>query len=241
MNYLVFTLTGDLAMWRNPYESMGSFSCLGPSPANLAGLLGAALGMASPRSQGAATVDAKSMKELDRRGLPWPISPELLRWQEDNDYHVACRWTGGIPRRVPWNVNGCKEIDGGENLRMQQQVIERPCYEVAVRLTNAMALQVAESLKCPAFPLYLGASFCRAIVKDIVVTAELPSGGNWAQIKDVAWGEATPLSRHVINASATAERIRSDGYWLYPTPLFPGEQQPEPFVRGYCIMETKTT
>lgn len=228
-------------MWRNPYESMGSYSCLGPSPASLAGLIGAALGLASPRSQGAAEPDAKTLKEQNRQGLPWPVASELLKWQEDNDYHVACRWLGGIPRRVPWNVNGCKEIGKGENLRIQQQIIDSPTYEVMVRLTEAVAQKVAEALKSPAFPLYLGASFCRAIVKNIRVQEDLPPGGNWAQFKEIAWGEVTPLSRHVVNAAETFERIRSDGYWLYPTPSYPGEIQADPLIKGYCRLEKKAT
>ncbi|MDD5502970.1 MAG: CRISPR-associated protein Cas5 [Candidatus Thermoplasmatota archaeon] len=238
MTYLIFELSGDMAMWRNPFESMGSYSCLGPSPANLAGLLGAAMGMASPRSQGAAT-DWKALKQLDKNGLPWPVSPELLKWEEDNDYQVACRWQGGFPRRIPWNVNGCKEIGKGENLRLQQQVIDRPLYQVVVRLEASAAAATAGALQRPAFPLYLGASFCPAVVKQIRISDELPSGGNWAQFKKTAWGEVTPLSRHVINANETCERIHSDGYWLYPTPDFPGEIQTDPLIKGYCRLEKK--
>jgi|GEM_PF-2278774 len=237
MSYLCFELTGDLAMWRNPYESMGSFSCPGPSPANLAGLLGAALGFASPRSQGAGTQDEKALKALTEKGLPWPVSAELLQWQVDNDYHVACRWIGGSLRRIMWNVNGCKEIGKGENLRMQQQVIAAPDYEVVVRLPAAVARTTADALARPAFPLFLGASFCRAIVRRIAVRETLPDGGNWAQVKKTAWGEATPLSRHVVNAEATGERIRSDGYWVYPTPSWPGELQADPLICGYCRWE----
>lgn len=237
MYYLVFELTGDIAMWRNPYESMGSFSCLGPAPSNIAGMLGAALGFAAPRSQGAAPQDEKALQKLNRDGLPWPVSAELLQWEETNDYHVACRWTGGFPHRVPWNVNGCKEIGRGDNLRMQQQVIEKPSYEIVVRLPREAAEILADALKTPAFPLFLGASFCRAIIQNVRAQEELPPGGNWAQRKDIAWGEATPLSRHIINAAETHERICCDGYWVYPTPAFQGELMTEPLIKGYCRME----
>ena len=238
MRYVVFELTGDMALWRNPYESMGSFSCLGPAPSNLAGLCGAALGFASPRSQGAAAQDEKKLTALSRDGLPWPVSAELLRWEEANDYHVACRWTGGFPRRVPWNVKGLKEIGNNDILRLQQQVIDRPAYEVAVRLAGEAGGQLVAALGAPAFPLCLGASFCRAIVRDARVQDELPPGGNWAQRKAVALGEGTPLSLHVVNAGeGMMERIRSDGYWQYPTPAFAGELQADPLVKGYCRME----
>lgn len=240
MSYLVFELTGDMAMWRNPYESMGSFSCLGPAPSNIAGLLGAALGFASPRSQGAADQNEKQLQALSQKGLPWPVSEEMLQWEEANDYHVACRWTGDFPRRVPWNVNGCKEIGKGENLRIQQQIIENPAYEIVVRLSREAAKKMEAALKNPAFPLFLGASFCRAIIKNVRIQDELPPGGNWAQQKDIAWGEATPLSRHIVNAADTHERICSNGYWIYPTPAFQGELLPDPLIKGYCRMEIET-
>ena len=191
-----------MAMWRNPYESMGSFSCLGPSPSNIAGFIGAALGFASPKSQGAAIHDEKALRLLDKKGLPWPLSPELLLWQEKNDSHVACRWTGGYPKRSPWNLNGIKDIDPVKgNLRMQQQTIENPKYEIAVRLKQEEAERVAAALKSPAFPLCLGASFCRAIVFNISVQKNQPERENWAYRKDgFAVGEITPFSQHVLNA-----------------------------------------
>ncbi len=228
-----------MAMWRNPYESMGSFSCLGPAPSNIAGLLGAALGFAAPRSQAAVPQDENLLQKLSREGLPWPVSTELLQWEESNDYHVACRWTGGIPRRVSWNVNGCKEIGKGDNLRMQQQVIENPAYEVVVRVPHEAAEKLEVALKTPAFPLFLGASFCRAIIQNVMVQEALPSGGNWAQKKEIAWGEVVPLSRHIVNAAEVHERICSDGYWIYPTPVFQGELLPDPLIKGYCRMEIK--
>jgi len=238
MHYLVFELTGELAMWRNPYESMGSFSCLGPAPSNIAGIIGAALGFASPRSQAAAEPNEKALKEQAKGGLPWPVSPELLQWQKDNEYHVACRWTGGFPKRLPWNVNGLKDPSSNTNLRIQQQVIENPSYEVALKLSLEVATRVADALRTPAFPLFLGASFCPAIVKKVRVQENRPEGNGWAYQKSAfAVGEATPLSRHVINADECFERIQADGYWVYPTPLWPGEQQPDPFIRGYCEVE----
>ncbi len=238
MSYLIFELTGDMAMWRNPYESMGSFSCLGPAPSSIAGLIGAALGFASPRSQGAIEQDEKHLQMLNQKGLPWPVSSELLRWEEANDYHVACRWKGGFPKRISWNVNGYKEFSKNDNLRIQQQVIEKPYYEIAIKLNSAKSLSdVEKALLCPAFPIFLGASFCRGILRNVKISETFFSEENWAMKKDVAWGECTPLSLHVVNQEEVFERIISDGYWLYPTPDFPGEIQADPFVRGYCRIE----
>ncbi|MCM8536727.1 MAG: CRISPR-associated protein Cas5 [Lentisphaeraceae bacterium] len=239
MAYLVFELKGDMAMWRNPYESMGAFSCLGPSPSNIAGIIGAALGFASPKSQGAVNPDEKKLKALDKKGLPWPVSPELLLWQEENDFHVACRWIGDFPQRSPWNVNGCKDLDPVKgNLRIQQQVIENPSYEVSIRLSQNEAGKVSQALREPAFPLFLGASFCRAIVKNISIQEDEPQRENWAYWKNgFVVGNATPFSRHIINAEEVGERIKSEGFWVYPTKEYPAEQGYDAFVKGYCALE----
>lgn len=234
MSILIFELAGEMAMWRNVYESMGSYSCLGPAPGNLAGLIGAALGFASPRSQAAAAPDEKQLKALDKGGLPWPLSSELLAWEEANDFRSACRWTGGIPCRVPWNVNGYKELGGSENLRLQQQVITDPRYEVAVALPDTEAEHVAAALKCPAFPLCLGASFCRAVVREVRVADVVPESPYWAfRAESGSIGEVVPFSRHIVDPGNCFERIRSDGYWVYPTPEQPGVVSADPLVRGW--------
>lgn len=240
MKHVVFDLTGELAMWRNPYESMGSFSSLGPAPSNIAGLIGAALGLASPRSQASAGADAEKLKKMERNGLPWPVSEELLRWEEENDFHVACRWTGDFPKRIPWNVNGHKEVKfTGETLRIQQQVIQSPSYEVAVRIANDKAAdELAYSLKNPSFRLYLGATFCPAIVKTVSLQNEMTPRSNWACLReDIGFGEVTPFFRHIVNPEKTFERLRADGYWLYSTPEEGGESRKDPFVKGYIRLE----
>lgn len=245
MSILIFTLTGDMAMWRNPYESMGSFSCLGPSPSALAGVLGAAMGFAGPRTQAAISPDEKFLKTLEKQGSLWPVSEELLAWEKRVDYHVACRWNKcSWPERSPWNVNGIKSIipdrsdlNSGNNLRMLQQVMMKPSYEVAVRLETSEAECVAKALRAPAFPLFLGASFCRAFVRDIRVESGPLTQGNWAFVSSFALGEATPLSRHRVDPELDGERIRSDGYWIYTTEETGSGSLEDPFVRGYCMKE----
>lgn len=230
---VLFTLMGDMALWRNYHESMGSFSTLGPSPSNLAGLLGAALGFAAPHSAGAESRDKKFFTALKKQGLIWPVSPELLSWQKDNNLELACQWQGGFPKRGAWNVNGIKSAKEIENLRMQQQLIFSPKYLVAARLPEVEAEKVALALKNPAFPLSLGSSSCRAIVKDIRVVDELPESTMWAFRCSVSLGETTPFSRHVVNDIATSERIMSDGFWLYPTSSEEGKKTDEPFVQSW--------
>ncbi|MEA2012459.1 MAG: CRISPR-associated protein Cas5 [Verrucomicrobiota bacterium] len=239
MTYLTFELRGDMAMWRNPYESMGSFSCLGPAPSNLAGLFGAALGFATSKSQALEKHDDKKSRQLDKKGLPWPVSEELLEWQIRANLKVACRWKKGFPKRIAWNINGCKELDPAkENLRLQQQVIDSPCYEVAVEIAKDEAKKLAEALKSPAFPLCLGASFCRAIITNIIISEEKPEQSNWAFYKDgFAVGDSVPFSQHIINAEATGERIKSTGFWVYPIDESTSEILENPFVKTYCELE----
>ncbi len=239
MAYLTFELKGDMAMWRNPYESMGSFSSLGPAPSNLAGLFGAALGFATSKSQALELHDDKKSRQLDKRGLPWPVSAELLEWQKRIDLKVACRWNSTFPKRVAWNVNGCKEIDPAkDNLRLQQQVIDAPCYEVAAELPKEEVSKLTEALREPAFPLCLGASFCRAIITNITVSDEMPQRGNWAfHTSGFAVGDSVPFSQHVINAEESCERIKSSGFWVYPLDESNSEVVENPFVKTYCYFE----
>ena len=113
-------------------------------------------------------------------------------------------------------------------------MIHNPTYEVAVRLPEPAAGKLAEALRQPAFPLALGASFCRAIVRKVRIAGELPESADWAfHVNGIPLGEAVPFSRHIVNANECFERIESDGYWIYPTPENPGIRQETPFVRGW--------
>ncbi len=237
MKFVCFRLSGETALWRNVYEAIGSFSCLGPAPSALAGLCGAALGFPSPRSQGEPAPDVQALKKQAQGGLQWPVSPQLLEWEKANDCHVACRWRGGMVRRIAWNVNGIKDIHEPENLRMQQQLVSAPDYDVVIRLTDAAAAsELAEALSQPAFRLYLGCSCCPAIVREIQLQDEFQqTGGNWAfHVRQNALGEATPLTRHRVGAAQSFDRLAIDGYWIYPTPEMPGVTEADPLTATYC-------
>ncbi len=232
MSILLFKLCGDLALWRNVYESMGTYSCLGPAPSNISGIIGAALGFASPRS------NAYSGKSPKNKEIPWPVSAELLSYLEDNDIHLACRWLGESPKRIPWNVNGYKELNLKESFRIQQQLIENPSYEIAVKLPPTKAIELVEALKMPAFPIYLGVSFCRAFITNIRIENQLPEADNWAfRYEFGCLGEAVPFSRLVINSNECGERIESDGYWVYPTKDNFGIKPENPLVQSYVKLD----
>ncbi len=234
MKIVLFTLTGDLALWRNVYDSMGSYSCLGPAPSALAGLCGAALGFAAPRSFGGKTEEKKIPKGKKTAGPIWPVSPELLQWLVDKEVTFACRWTGSYPKRITWNVNGLKEIGKTENLRMQQQVIQSPCYEVAVQLVESAAQELAEALKRPAFRLFLGCSQCPAIVQHVRLTDSLPDSSDWAfHHEENVPGETVPFSRLSLSGQESGNRVVIEGYWVYPIPGLPGIRLDNPFVKGH--------
>jgi len=235
MSSLLFELKGEMALWRNVYDSMGTFSCLGPAPSHLAGLCGAALGFAAPRSQAAENPEENKLKSSMKAGLPWPVSEELLQWEQTEHIQFACAWTGQQIRRGPWNMNGLKEIKKGENLRIQQQVIFAPSYLVAVRADREETLEkLADALRSPTFPVFLGTSFCRAIVTNIRLEETLPEA-DWAfRVKSAAFGESVPFSLHRLDAMTSGNRMAIDGYWVYPTALYPGEKIENPFVNAYC-------
>ena len=222
-------------MWRNPHECNGSFSTVGPAPSHISGLIGASLGFASPWSQGATNPDMKKFEKMKKGGLSWPVSEELLIWLEQYDFHVACRWNGDyLPKRIQWNVNGLNNVKSTkDNLRIQQQVLLNPSYEVAVRINDGdVADKLAKHLKEPSFKLYLGASFCPAFVKKAQLQDEIDVGKNWAFVdENPVYGEATPLFKHVVNPEETFERLVSDGYWVYP--MDEKNKSNNPFVKGY--------
>ena len=241
--YLTFKLGGDLALWRNPYEPVGSYSALGPAPSHIAGLLGAVMGYASPLSYAAQSEPHEKgqgkSKKKKASGPAWPVAPKLLQWQREQDVHLACAWMGGAPRRIPWNVKGYKDANM-ETLRLQQQVVVRPGYIIAVALSEHKANKyLAQCLKHPKFPVYLGSSAFRGYITDIELHEMLPpklAPHGWAYRTDnIGLGEQMPFTRHNLEPEMHHGRLAVDGFWVYPTPLHTPPQQDElPWVRSYA-------
>lgn len=235
MRIVLFTLTGDLALWRNVYDSIGSYSTLGPAPSALAGLCGSALGFVSPRSFAAQPDSPPPRKGWKSSDAVWPASPDLLQWLVNQEVMFACRWTASYPKRINWNVNGLKEIGNSTNLRMQQQAIESPGYEVAVRLVDSGAEELAAALKTPAFRLFLGCSHCPAIIRNIQIVETLPESSDWAfHCTEPVPGETVPFSQLSLSGLTTGNRLVISGYWVYPIPGIPGIRQKDPFIKG-CV------
>ena len=219
---ILFRLWGELALWRSFEDPTGNFSCAGPAPSNIAGICGAALGMVAPKNIASQRVEDKQNKS----NLRWPVSQALLSWEQQEDYHVGCSLESPI-RRIKYNVNGFKMSTGFDTLRSQQVVLHQPSYRVAVRLkTQAKAIELAEALKHPAFPIFLGASFCRGFVSEVCLTATLPATTPWASHTEAMGGlDSTPLSCHVLSG---APRIRRVGYWDYSR-----QRVDQSLVKGY--------
>lgn len=249
--YLSFTLWGSHALWRNPYSLHGDYSALGPPPSQIAGLLGAAHGFAAPRTIASSVpLGSKWLKGMGLKGVPHPVSPELLEWQEKNEYAFGCRWLGGVPRRVSWNICGHKDasrIFAQERLRRRRMVVEAPRYQVLVRLNNQGAAEVAaRAILNPAFPMYLGNADYRAIVEDILVLRAprmVGYGCGWAyRVSSGVPGEVQPFTCHVVNPGECGERITIEGDWMYPTPRMPRSavgNADDPCVCGYCRLSPK--
>jgi hypothetical protein len=226
MHFVNFKLWGEMALWRHVEEAIGNYSCLGPGPGNIAGICGAAFGWPSPKSAGAfrnGQSSSSAAKSL------WPISERLLHWQESEDFHVAAAIAERFPKREPYNLNGLKNANELENLRMQQSIMLSPVYWIAVGLSSADgAKALAEALQQPVYPIYLGASFCRGFIKEIRLSLAAPVELNektyWARwSKELESPEATPFSKHAVSG---IPRLRKDGYWIYDA------DQPQ-VIRGY--------
>lgn len=247
MHVVTFQLSGDLALWRNCYEPVGSYSGLGPAPSHIAGLLGAVMGWASPLSYAAqkeATKQKPDNKKTKKKAIGpiWAVAPSLLDWQKEQDVHLACAWIGGNPRRTAWNIKGFKDANM-ETLRLQQQVIVRPSYMIAVALKEDEAADaLTRRLRCPLFPVFLGESAFRGILTNVDRAAFDPRKApyGWAYRTDkLGLGEQMPFTRHYTEHSSHNRRIGIDGFWVYPTPLHtPPRQGDIPWVRCYAEDET---
>lgn len=229
MHIVSFKLSGELAMWRHVEDAKGSYSCLGPAPSNIAGICGAAFGFASPVSVAGlnrrGSGERNSSRSRDERRPLWPISSELLLWQEEVDYHIACALTSRL-RRSSYNVNGYKLATEWGNLQMPQSVLIEPEYQIAVGVKEReQAIRLRTALENPIFPIYLGASFCRGFITDVCLLEQLNSNVRWAQrVPSFGDPEATPFSTHV---TCGFPRITTDGYWNYK------KDGPVNLVRGF--------
>jgi CRISPR-associated Cas5-like protein len=205
MNLLAFTLHGETALWRNPEDSVGNLSCLGPAPSHLAGIVGAAFGWSST-----------NRVFPPKRWVAWPVAAELLAWGREHRPKVACRLLSAA-RRTSLNVNGFKNAQTLEYTRLQQSVLHEPRYEVVLGLQDAAAAETLRlALSNPAFRVFLGSSFCPGFILN-PAQAEPTKAAGWARWTESIQGDSTPFTQHVLEPN-TQVRIRKSGYWNYRNP-----------------------
>jgi hypothetical protein len=217
MPHLEFKLTGEYALWRHLGDPLGAYSCPGPSPSHLAGILGAAMGFPNATTQGSAKGN-------------WPVSKQLLEWQQANDYHVACKLlTAAI--RVPYRTNGVKGVLDWVTLRMNQYPVARPTYLVRISLNSDEELEnLFGHLKKPIFSIFLGSTQFPGFIESprLIQGSELDSNG-WAFWYAEAIEDYSFCTKHDVTEDA---RIVVDGYWIYPDPR-EKKRNDCPLIQGY--------
>lgn len=190
-------------MWRHPSEAIGHFSGAGPSPSQIAGILGAALGK-------------RSIPEKDN---PRPVSKELIDWLQKNNVQVVCR-TLVTTRRIGTSVNGLKAVNSFETFRMQRKSLDLPSYEILVKINASAGEDLLQALKRPKYPIYLGDSNHLGKITR-VTSPETILAGNWAYISNELIQE-----EYVWNTKFSTEegtRLKREGFWNFPAP----ESQPK--------------
>lgn len=181
-------------MWRHPSETFGHYSGAGPSPSQIGGILGAAMGCRmGPTVKGAR-----------------PVSADLLSWLKDFDVTVACRLLSPLDR-LDTSFNGFKEISGFQTFRAHRQSLDRPEYEILVALNDSgEANRLVRALSAPYYNIYLGDSNHPGLILDAELS-NASADGNWAYNSDSLEGE------YVWNMRFGSDcRIKRKGYLVYP-------------------------
>lgn len=195
--YIRFRLWGEAAMWRHPSEALGHFSGAGPSPSNIAGILGASLGL----------------KIEPTPENPRPVSPTLIEWLKTHQVKVASRLVNKS-YRISTNVNALKSLKGFETFQLQRRSIDLPAYEILIELNKDGHKDLLDALKKPYYQIYLGDSNHLGKILDVDTPKSLEDS-NWAyKIDDLEMEEYVWNTKFGTNG----HRLIREGYWSYPAP-----------------------
>lgn len=206
-------LQGTIALWRNPEDSVGSISCLGPAPSHISGILGAAMGYSSMGFN-------RPFKATKSTGFEWPVAEQLIAWGKNHHPKVACRLLQ-MPERFNLDFIGPKTLNLADphhktkiasSGRFTQVVLDNPAYELVIQIEDFSVLQ--QALREPVYRICLGAQSCPGFISNVHIT-DASDEGNWAKWSPVLTGDATPFTQHLLGQ--TVQRIRKNGYWNYDT------------------------
>lgn len=196
-SYISFMLWGESAMWRHPSEALGHFSGAGPSPSNIAGIIGAAFGF----------------QVVPTKENPRPISEDLISWLKKTKILVASRLLKKTIR-LSTNVNAFKEISGFQTFRLQRRSIDLPQYEIVVEINSEDSESLISALKSPHYSIYLGDSNHPGKIINVKTSSSVEEN-NWAyKVPEIEMEEYVWNTKIGTNGS----RLIRDGYWTYPTP-----------------------
>lgn len=195
--YIRFRLWGEAAMWKHPSEALGHFSGAGPSPSNIAGILGASLGL----------------KIEPTPENPRPVSQTLIEWLKIHQVKVASRLVNK-GYRISTNVNAMKFVDQFVTFRLQRRSMDLPEYEVLVELNKEGHKELINALKKPYYQIYLGDSNHLGKILEVKTPTSLEDS-NWAyktnelEMEEYVWNTKFGTNGH---------RLVREGYWTYPAP-----------------------
>ena len=203
---LPIQIEGQLALWNHPGDGLQAYSCAGPSPSAISGLIGAAFGFRWEKP------NVKNKETFSK--LPWPTAKKLIQFLKETELElaVACNPSMLPIKRINHNINGLKDKSWG-TLRMEQSIILNPSYTVLFKTkTDEQAEQLKIALLRPTFGLHFGRMEFPAFA-NINNKLETPPH-QWAkwQKDETNINESSPAYFLVLNSPETKGRIEQDGY-----------------------------
>jgi CRISPR-associated Cas5-like protein len=212
-----FQIQGQAAMWHVTETIQTNFSAPIPSPSNVAGLVGAALGL------GFTEEDHPHAKKV---GPAFALAASLLEWEREAQPEFCIGLLPGWSRRS-WNTNGLQSPSGDKFFQMAQKILWEPSYCIRMRWKPTAALSkevVMARLKEPVFPVYLGQSHYRGYISNVSEVIQDPESVAWAEPIACSCGQdyqtntrhclysPEKLAKVKVRGEGRLKRVHYDGY-----------------------------
>lgn len=206
---ITFELKGENALWQLPSEALGRYSAPIPSPSQIAGILGSALG--------------HKLSGKERKTGGWEMSSHLICWLKENKPKVTIEPLCPI-RRESHNTNGFKtpkespaSYGGKSTLRILQKIIREPHYRVAIQIQNeAKGTELLKALRNPTYPIYLGNTHHWGKILNAKIEGNETTAGDWATYSKTVPNE--DYNWHTIIDLTQKERVIFTGFWRINNP-----------------------